>query len=217
MNKLEKASVWEKFMDRFSNDKTIVIRFQYENGKFLDFYSKEEIPLIERAVGEITVLESFLLKNSKSLQYNKKKTVQFLPKNSEVLVGLKPPVSLMRDPEAKGHEPPEKLRKLIPSDKIHWRTIEPPGSHLAEIILLEDLKIVLRGTKKAILEPCECKIPVLERTAQSLNHAYTLLSQEFETDRLSHTGNVFTKVFFESSKGKWSPLESLRGQLNKFK
>jgi hypothetical protein len=46
----------------------------------------------------------------------------------------------------------------------------------------------------------------------SLNHAYTKLSEAFEPWRISHTGNVYTRVFYEERNEKWYPLNSLRNQ-----
>lgn len=56
--------------------------------------------------------------------------------------------------------------------------------------------------------------------ATSLNHACTLLSEKFETHRISHTKNVYQYVFYldEARHGRpggpsvaWQPLEYLRG------
>lgn len=46
--------------------------------------------------------------------------------------------------------------------------------------------------------------------AQSLNHAFTLLSERYETHRLSHTGNVYTSMYYLESNGRWYPLDLLR-------
>lgn len=50
-------------------------------------------------------------------------------------------------------------------------------------------------------------------TAISLNHACTLLSEKYETQRISHTLNVYQHVFYcesGSSKPRWLPLDVLR-------
>lgn len=77
-------------------------------------------------------------------------------------------------------------------------------------VLCAEQEILTRGTKNAALKKCECEIPVIEKTAVSINHAYSLISQAYEPHRVSHTGNVFAKVFFK--KGEcWRPLKDLRG------
>lgn len=52
--------------------------------------------------------------------------------------------------------------------------------------------------------------PVSTEPAISLNHAFTLLSQAYEPWRLSHTGNVYSRVLYEGKSGKLFPLEVLR-------
>jgi hypothetical protein len=54
------------------------------------------------------------------------------------------------------------------------------------------------GTKLAQLEPCECELEGFPR-----------LSERYESTRKSHSGNVFTKVFFMEG-NRLLPLEELR-------
>jgi hypothetical protein len=46
----------------------------------------------------------------------------------------------------------------------------------------------------------------------SLNHAYTKLSEIFENWRISHTGNIYNRVLYRESNGKWYPLDLLRNK-----
>jgi hypothetical protein len=46
----------------------------------------------------------------------------------------------------------------------------------------------------------------------SLNHAYTKLSETFETWRISHTGNIYTRVLYQERNGTWYPLDILRNK-----
>lgn len=46
--------------------------------------------------------------------------------------------------------------------------------------------------------------------ADSLNHAFTLLSEILEPWRKSHTGNVYERVFYQDSDRYWYPLRDLR-------
>ena len=48
------------------------------------------------------------------------------------------------------------------------------------------------------------------KTATSLNHALTLLSQAYEKHRISNTGNVYTRIFYEEASGHCFPLNDLR-------
>lgn len=44
----------------------------------------------------------------------------------------------------------------------------------------------------------------------SLNHAFTRLSEAYETWRISHTGNIYTRVLYQERNGRWYPLDCLR-------
>ena len=80
------------------------------------------------------------------------------------------------------------------------------------IVLKEALSIRWRGAKLASLEPAKCEIAALPRkTAESVNHAYRLVSEAFEPHRRSHTANVFQEVFHQAN-GRWRPLETLRSE-----
>jgi hypothetical protein len=46
----------------------------------------------------------------------------------------------------------------------------------------------------------------------SLNHAYTKLSEIFESWRIAHTGNIYTNVLYQERNGKWYPLDLLRNK-----
>ncbi len=54
--------------------------------------------------------------------------------------------------------------------------------------------------------------PFQNKVANSLNHAYTILSEIYETNRISHTGNVYEHVFFKESNGVFFPLKVLRDE-----
>lgn len=71
---------------------------------------------------------------------------------------------------------------------------------------------MLKGLEKyellsgAILMPDGFREPVASR----LNHAFTLLLPEYEIHRISNTGNVHTRVFYQDSDECWYPLDDLR-------
>jgi hypothetical protein len=46
----------------------------------------------------------------------------------------------------------------------------------------------------------------------SLNHAFTKLSETYETWRISHTGNVYSRVLYQERNGHWYPLDLLRNE-----
>ena len=68
----------------------------------------------------------------------------------------------------------------------------------------------VRGDQEARLCPCVCAIPSLDKKAQSLNHAFTLISEAYETLRRSHSGNVFERVYAQDKTNKWVSLDEIR-------
>ena len=74
------------------------------------------------------------------------------------------------------------------------------------------LWLSLKGLEKSELECSTIVMPegFADRTAVSLNHALTLLSKAYETHRISNTGNVYTRCFYQDYNGRWYPLVNLR-------
>ncbi len=74
------------------------------------------------------------------------------------------------------------------------------------------LWLKVRGLDKTDLISSSIEMPpdVSKKPAISLNHALTMLSEHYETHRLSHTGNVYTRVFYQEKSGRWYPLADLR-------
>lgn len=53
-------------------------------------------------------------------------------------------------------------------------------------------------------------LPCLEDAkAMSLNHAYTLISSHFKTNRISHSGNVFLRGHWHDKSSKWKSWDSI--------
>jgi hypothetical protein len=75
------------------------------------------------------------------------------------------------------------------------------------------LWLLAEGMTPCGLESSTVRLPdkVCSRNiATSLNHAFTLLSEVFEIDRLAHTGNIYEHVFYQDSDNVWYPLKDLR-------
>ena len=74
------------------------------------------------------------------------------------------------------------------------------------------LWLITQGLKTTAIESTTVILPepVAKGRAASLNHAVTLLSEAYETQRLSHTGNVYSRVLYQSKNKRWYPLDVLR-------
>ena len=103
----------------------------------------------------------------------------------------------------------EKL-ELFEQEPLHPEMV---GHSFAPVTLGESLNLVTRGTKRGQLEKASCSVPTGEggkpEPATSLNHAYRLLSERFESHRVSFGGNVFEAAFVKRD-GAWHRLETLR-------
>jgi hypothetical protein len=106
---------------------------------------------------------------------------------------------------------PSELRAhLVPPTELGLTTYY----HFVPAELRDAVWLLRRGdAKKAVLRGGACWIPSLTALARSVNHALGLVSEAFEPSRLSHTGNVFLRVYSSRQSGQratWSPLDSLR-------
>lgn len=61
-------------------------------------------------------------------------------------------------------------------------------------------------TTSSVVVPDEVSVQPLD----SLNHAFTKLSEVFEPWRQSHTGSVYTRILYQERNQKWYPLSVLR-------
>ena len=136
-----------------------------------------------------------LTKTKEREEITSRRTLNLLPATSSVFLGLSPPRVLDKD-----HDKFIRLEKAV----------RAAGYLLAEVVLVDPLRMAVDGSERATLEPCGCKISLLNMKAKSLNHALTLLSQRFEPDRISHSGNCFRQGFAHLENGRWSSLDDLR-------
>lgn len=144
-------------------DKTTKIPFRVVGGKLVHFYDGKPITeLREGIIGDIIVQNYAVKDASRIKQYNVARKVDFLPTGTI----LKARIST--------HSVPERLRKFV----ITGEKFINGGA--VDIVLQEDLRLHLRGTKKAQFLPCPCLIPALvselgDETPMSVNQAYRLV------------------------------------------
>jgi hypothetical protein len=179
-------------------ERKVAIPVRVLDGKAISFNGEALPALQDDTVGDL-VVPSHAFRNEEELKgFIAERLVPVLQAGTHLLVPL-PPGTLSGTGILQ--KPP---RGAAPS------TAGP----FAEIVLDEELILTLRTAKRAVLRPRRCTIPSLKRTARSLNHACTLISEEFEPDRLSHTGNAFFKVLYERVERAglilWVELELLR-------
>lgn len=177
--------------------KTVRIRVRLNGDNIARCDGKPLPKVAEDALGDLVLPAASLTDEAQRRELEKESTIELLPAGTWVFIGLSP--STMK----------RKPRGLLTSAQLNIGH----GYFFAEVRLREPLGLRRRGDKEPCLEPCECDIPVFNTNARSLNHAFTLLSTKFEAERISHTGNVFTRVFFRGNI-RWHLLNQARGKID---
>jgi len=175
-------------------EKTVKIPVRIVDGQVRYFYGGELPKLREGAIGDL-IVPAYAIQEADDLKRLQDEHIEeILPTGMIVLLGVR-----IKDLQ-------EELRKYISYPE---KLFPPVNCGFIEIRLVEPLCLRLRGSKRAVLQPCRCFIPALNKEAESLNHAYTLISEVFEPYRLSHSGNVFQRGYYLEG-NRWRPLDDLR-------
>ncbi|MBW4483673.1 MAG: DUF4263 domain-containing protein [Tildeniella torsiva UHER 1998/13D] len=142
----------------------------------------------------------------------KKEIVNFLPKESQILVAVKPDSEL-----------PENLSRHIISNVDFYRSKNSYISFSGKFIplnLKENLQITFSvSSSRKIhkkLKQCKCSSPAIPgEVFSSLNIALSKISQTYEkTTRKTPGGRVYSYLLFQDELDKiWKPLEILRERL----
>jgi hypothetical protein len=184
-------------------DRTVRIPIKIIDGRVEFLYGGSILDFVKDGSCGDLIIPAFAVKDKEKLKsLNSEKRIELLPTDTRLFVSMKLPERDCGDTAKKEYL--EHIRKTYGAPEFHDLEV------FADFIIKESLKIHLRGTKDAVLEPCKCKIEFLHDEARSVNHAYTLLSTEFETQRISHTGNVFQKVYYLNENKSWVSLDELR-------
>ncbi len=172
--------------------KTVTIPIKIVNGEIKYFYDEDATleQLQELSYGELTVVKHLIGNDEIISKLSIEKEVDFFPKSTKLFVHLS-----NNDFDKIDNSILNLMHKA--KDFRGW-SIE--GSFL-EITLVEDLKLTLRGSKKARLLPVKCSVAILTNDTNSLNQIYTLISQKVEPSRRSHSGNVFDKIYYKDVDG----------------
>ena len=178
--------------------KTIRILVRFKAGNIVRSDGTPLPKVLDGTLGDLVLPSSHLVDEAERRELEEESVMELLPPQTVVLVGLSPG-----------------MMDAIPRGLVKSVDLKAGYGYLfAEVRLQERLVLRLRGDKDPALEDCRCIIPRLNVEARSLNHAFTLLSTKFETKRISHTGNVFTRVYcYSESRKAWHPLDELRGHV----
>jgi len=166
-------------LDWFDTLNTTVLPVEFKNGKFV-LKDGQKLPAIKEGARAEIVIPTFYIDDKKiKEEYNKEQIFPFFPSKTALYVEL-----YVRS-----------FDDLMDKEKEALRFYQ--NRYLIEIELIDELNIKDRGTKYPRLEACKCKVVKLKDfEAKSLNEIYSKLSQKYEPHRMSHTGNVFDKIYY---------------------
>lgn len=180
-------------MDIDSLSKTVKIPVRIVNGK-VNYYYGGELPSIKSgAIGDLVIKEYDVEDNNFLLVSQYEERIEILKQNTILMFAVNI------------NSIPEKLWSHV----NQLETRDHKNYLFVKAKLLTPLELLIRGSKKFNLLEADCYITCLEKEASSLNNALTIISQEFEPERKSHTGNVFDKCYYQNGQ-QWNPLEDLR-------
>lgn len=186
-------------------------------GERWEFFYGGDVPVKEGTLGELTINADRITDERFQKQMLKETKVKILEEGATIFIAL----SDQRVGQSHMYRhSPEVDNSDVPAGTTRFEpvTIGPARRPLKTQQDLNfdnrqgGLWLCLKGLEKSELECSTVVMPegFSEPTAVSLNHALTLLSKEYETHRISNTGNVYTRCFYQENNGRWYPLVNLR-------
>jgi hypothetical protein len=176
-------------------EKHLRLSARFDGNRFVLLDGSQLPALLRESVVDLILAPESILDATVRARFLEEMAVMILERDSGVFFGVSP--TMIDNMKAVGLTSPNDLQVI----SEYW---------FVEGKLDAPLMLQVRGDQEARLSPCSCTIPSLNRTADSLNHAFTLISEAFETKRRSHSGNVFERVYTQVTAGKWQSLDELR-------
>lgn len=189
-------------------------------GETWEFFYGGDVPVRDGTLGELTIDASAIHDETFLRRVTTEATFKILDEKTPLLVALS---DRSRHGGRVGPWPPDKEYPLslpLGTTRLARITLGPPKSKVStatnaqQPLLPENggLWLRLKGLEKCELASSTILMPdgFPTPTAASLNHAFTLLSREYEKHRISNTGNVYTRVFYQDRDKCWYPLDDLR-------
>ena len=161
--------------------------------------------------------------NTKDKQFTHKYSHQVLFSGTTLLVALtikpKPPLSddLKNHLKSKG-EFDFSYDYYKSNLSVDTRFVEITINHPPTEKELKDVDVGIflqfEGLRQTGIFTSSIKLPIKEDDkdvfVDSLNYAFTRLSEKYEPWRISHTGNIYDRIFYKENNGRWYPIDLLR-------
>lgn len=186
-------------------------------GERWEFFYGGDVPVKEGTLGELTFSASQISGEEFRRRVTTELTFKVLEEGTPLLIAL----SNRGKTNPYSDYEPRFFPQGIPAGTSQWERIYlgPPKKSANDNPRQQELIpetgglwLKFRGFERCELASSTVVMPAgfSEPTAISLNHAFTLLSRVYETHRISNTGNVYTRVFYQDKDECWYPLDDLR-------
>jgi hypothetical protein len=214
-----------KDMAMGASQRRLRIPVQFIGGVW-EFKFGGQIPISDGTQAEIVVNRASVTDRNFLKMMEARDLHKVLEEGARLLVGL----------TVKPDSPPEKkLERLLQSYQDLFKVLGPPAElnyrydpYFVEVQLAGPndrqarilgssrggLWLITEGIEAVGLTSTTVKFPseIPIEPVASVNHAFTKLSEIFESWRISHTGNIYKHVLHLERNGKWYPLEVLRNR-----
>jgi hypothetical protein len=179
-----------------------------------EFFYGGDVPATEGAIGELTINTASIKDGQFRERVTQEARVRILEEGATLRVTLS-------DRDCSIYKPQKEFATGLPAGATRVAEVQigPVKKKAAQKQLdLPDaaekggLWLKVKGLERCELYGSTIKMPTDFGVpyAQSLNHAYTLLSERYERHRLAHTGNVYERIFYQDKDQLWYPLGDLR-------
>lgn len=191
----------------------VTLPIRWVDGRWEFFYGGA-VPVKEGSIGDLTLDLHLITDDEFKQRVTQEIAVHVLNEGTTLLVALNAPNAK----QSPTHWPPS-LRTRLPwgTTRLEEITLGPVAPRRTKLSEGEKparggLTLKIKGLDRCELHSSTIMLPPGLDTvsASSLNHAFTLLSRAYETHRISNTGNVYTRMFYEDANGRWYPLDDLR-------
>ena len=184
-------------------------------GERWEFFYGGDVPVREGTLGELTLSANQISDERFRQRVSQELVVKILEEGAPLLVALS-------DRSRGGAHIgtwPDIDRPSVPAGTTRFERVAlgqcKPKSVQPELDGIREtggLWLKLKGLERSELMGSTVTMPqgFGPPVASSLNHALTVLSQAYETHRISNTGNVYTRVFYQEKNDRWYSLNDLR-------
>lgn len=191
----------------------------------LEYFYGGLLPVKNGTVGDLLVSKDAIDDKEFLATLQRKSAHKILDSDTELLVALTIKQASALDANLVRHLLPND-GKQIPLGDTYYYTERSPQTKFVRIKIVGPTErqkktdpkekggvwLHLEGLLAKGITTSTVKIPdeVSTTPADSLNHAFTLLSEKYEPWRKSHTGNIYDRILYKEKSGKWYPLDVLR-------